>query len=413
MIFQVLLVDDEPHVVESISRLLETKCPYELELHGAYRAQQALEIMQAGRIDLMITDIEMPGMNGLALVRRAKALWPDCACVILSAYSHFEYAYEAMDCAVSGYILKAEEEADILRRLNQVFARLEEGLNHREWQKQGARPNDALRQSLMMKMLYDPQLDEAASRQLMESAGFEPGHAGLIPLMAQARPGQSINLSLLSSALSHYLGEKQERIVFLPQTLSRFFLLIQLRGAQDFLISSLETVQAAIFSTGGQELSFIVSQPWQPAQPLSQVYGKLKRRADQLEGNFELCVMEMNKSTVAGGITVQFLKEYIGEHITEELSLIQLSKITGYNTSYLSRVFSAETHETLVHYIARKRMALITRLMLEPDLSLEQIMEITHFNSRSYFNSFIKKETGLSPKKYRAQVGTKAPEAAQ
>ena len=90
---------------------------------------------------------------------------------------------------------------------------------------------------------------------------------------------------------------------------------------------------------------------------------------------------------------------------------MQLSQITGYNTSYLSRIFSAETHETLVRYIARKRMALIRKLMLDPSLSLEQIMMITHFNSRSYFNSFIKKETGLSPKKYRAQVGTQGPES--
>ena len=83
----------------------------------------------------------------------------------------------------------------------------------------------------------------------------------------------------------------------------------------------------------------------------------------------------------------------------------QLAQITGYNASYLSRMFSTEAHEPLVRYIARKRMELIRRLMLDPSLTLEDIMVMTHFNSRSYFNSFIKKETGLSPKKYRAQVG--------
>ena len=120
--------------------------------------------------------------------------------------------------------------------------------------------------------------------------------------------------------------------------------------------------------------------------------------------------MELEKSSTPGQVTVDFLKKYINEHINEELSLMQLSQITGYNASYLSRIFSAETHETLVKYIARKRMAAIRKLMQDPALSLEQIMTLTNFNSRSYFNSFVKKETGLSPKKYRAQVGVRGQE---
>ena len=63
--------------------------------------------------------------------------------------------------------------------------------------------------------------------------------------------------------------------------------------------------------------------------------------------------------------------------------------------------------------IARKRMAAIRRLMLDPSLTLEQIMTITNFNSRSYFNSFVKKETGLSPKKYRTQVCVQGPDGSK
>lgn len=152
MIFQVLIVDDEPHVVESISALLERQCPYELELHSAYRAQQAIEIMKQGRIDLLLTDIQMPGMDGPTLIREVKRLWPDCTSVVLSAYSHFEYAYEAMHSNVAGYILKTEEEQDILGRLNGILAQIEADLDHREWRQSAVTAADSLRQSLLIKM---------------------------------------------------------------------------------------------------------------------------------------------------------------------------------------------------------------------------------------------------------------------
>lgn len=413
MIFQVLIVDDEPHVVESISALLERQCPYELELHSAYRAQQAIEIMKQGRIDLLLTDIQMPGMDGLTLIREVKRLWPDCTSVVLSAYSHFEYAYEAMHSNVAGYILKTEEEQDILGRLNGILAQIEADLDHREWRQSAVTAADSLRQSLLIKMLYDPQQDEDATRRMIAQIGFDPDHEGLAPLLAQSRAGEDVDVGMLRSSLMHYLDEKLDFMVVAPMTMNRFFILLQLSAEQRFLISTLEMVQASILSTGEQEMAFIVCHPWRPSTPLSQVHAKLRRAAEMLEARFEMCVMELDKSSVSGRVTVRFLKEYIAAHITEDLSLVQLSQVTGYNASYLSRVFSAETHEPLVRYIARKRMAAIRRLMLDPSLTLEQIMTITNFNSRSYFNSFVKKETGLSPKKYRTQVCVQGPDGSK
>ena len=52
----------------------------------------------------------------------------------------------------------------------------------------------------------------------------------------------------------------------------------------------------------------------------------------------------------------------------------------------------------------------ITMLMRDPQLSMQQIMESAGFTTRSYFNQFIKKETGLTPKQYRMRLGTQLPE---
>ena len=96
------------------------------------------------------------------------------------------------------------------------------------------------------------------------------------------------------------MGEKLLFMTLSPLTLERFFLLLQPDAAEEFVISTLETVQAAILSTSGQELAFIVDQPWQMLTPLSQVRSKLKRSAEKLEARFDLCVMGWTNSPPPG-----------------------------------------------------------------------------------------------------------------
>ena len=71
-LFRVLIVDDEPMVVDEVSTLLMSWDNMCLDILMAYTAKDALEIVQKGRIDILITDIEMPEMNGLELMKRAE-----------------------------------------------------------------------------------------------------------------------------------------------------------------------------------------------------------------------------------------------------------------------------------------------------------------------------------------------------
>ena len=111
-----------------------------------------------------------------------------------------------------------------------------------------------------------------------------------------------------------------------------------------------------------------------------------------------------------GELLTERQREFFDLYYNEDLSLSQISDVTGYNPTYLSRLFKEQTGETLIRYITRKRMDHITMLMKDPQLSMQQIMESAGFTTRSYFNQFIKKETGLTPKQYRMRLGTQLPE---
>lgn len=129
---KLLVVDDNKYVVEGIKRQLEwqelgIECVY-----GCYSVPQAMEILKSNVIDLLITDIEMPGQDGFELLKwiREREMMVDT--VLLTSYADFSYARAAVSFQCFEYLLKPVETA-VLR---EVMARLVERRKQRERDRQ-------------------------------------------------------------------------------------------------------------------------------------------------------------------------------------------------------------------------------------------------------------------------------------
>ena len=78
MMYRILIVDDEPYVVDWLSSLLEMKTEFELDICLAYSAEEALNWLKRAKIDIIITDIQMPEMSGIELAQEVRKNWPQC-----------------------------------------------------------------------------------------------------------------------------------------------------------------------------------------------------------------------------------------------------------------------------------------------------------------------------------------------
>ncbi len=122
--FKVIVVDDEAVAVKAICVILEKQCP-EFEIAGtAGNGREALELLQKTSADLILTDVEMPVMSGLELVRQASVKMPDVCFVVVSGYQDFEYARDAFRNGVLDYLTKPIVPSRMLATMKNVEEKL-------------------------------------------------------------------------------------------------------------------------------------------------------------------------------------------------------------------------------------------------------------------------------------------------
>lgn len=104
--FRTLLVDDD-FLVRSYLKTLDSweKAGYEI-VQDVQDGEEALEVMNQEKIDVVMTDISMPLMDGIELIKAAKKSWPEVSVIVLSCHDDFEYVKEAMRLGADEYILK-------------------------------------------------------------------------------------------------------------------------------------------------------------------------------------------------------------------------------------------------------------------------------------------------------------------
>jgi DNA-binding NtrC family response regulator len=121
----ILVVDDEIGLRESLRMILKPL----YEVHTATAGEEALQFIQDNHVDLVLLDLNMPGLSGFGVLKAIKDFRPDIEVIIITGYKSLENAKEAIRLGAEDFIPKPFNVADILAIVAKIFEGRRENLN--------------------------------------------------------------------------------------------------------------------------------------------------------------------------------------------------------------------------------------------------------------------------------------------
>ena len=130
--YKILLVDDEEEVRKSIIKKINWEEEGFLVVGDAENGVEALEKIENLNPDLVFTDIRMPYMDGLELIKEINIRYPLIKSIIFSGFDDFDYAKEAIKMGVIEYVLKPVSAVELTEILRKVHKTLDDELDKKE-----------------------------------------------------------------------------------------------------------------------------------------------------------------------------------------------------------------------------------------------------------------------------------------
>ena len=118
-VYSILLVEDHPAFADALVRILNTDKNLNV-VAVAESAEKALEQIADLKVDLVLSDVSLPRMNGINLVGELRKKYPSLPCIVLSGHLSIEYAHRAIEAGARGYVIK-DNPMSILEGIRRVL----------------------------------------------------------------------------------------------------------------------------------------------------------------------------------------------------------------------------------------------------------------------------------------------------
>lgn len=451
---KLLIVDDEPLIHVSIEFSLKKLETGDIEIFHAYNGPQMFEQMAAVQPQLALVDIQLPGINGLQTIRQAKEQWPDTVYYVMSSYSEFEYAREALRLNVVEYLLKPLDPETLKKVIGQV----------RQWGAERDSKNRLQLESWLEGTLYSSRVCRP----------FPKGYTAMALLYTRDGKNPKADLPAFDGGVSIQLQTDSGTLCCLAARQQA-----PLESLRQMLTDTLPAAGTTLFLTDISENQSVLeaqihlclhAAPIRAFWGIQRVYGQSRLRSaseQEIEdarlwirlgellqggdfsgytGHIQKCGLALRKKTlstrerghllryleaVTGGTIPpdssvgeieQFLTDagnallqnknvdkldlvlaYVAEHYCEDVSLATLAGAFDLTPNYLGGLLKNRVGVKYTDYLTALRLSKAKELLTLSNQSVRVIAEQVGYYSLSYFTKLFQEKEGCTPAEFRSR----------
>lgn len=363
--YTLLIADDETDE-RTLIRFLLNDYKDTFRILEAQNGRDALELLTNNHIDVLLSDIQIPFINGIELVSRTREKNPDIEVLFFSGYDDFSYVKAALSLKAVNYILKPVDPVEFHKLITEIVNRLD-----------------------------SRKIEFSKSEQYIESQFHDIDHK----LSAENSNPASLDdtTNLLLRNIETAIKMKQ------PEKLSDQVHTLLNKYAESPKLSHIY-IRHVCTSLLEMLISALPAQSDEDLQNAAKEIYSFRHFSDiikMIEHYLSLVVNVFEQEQSASNYAIYQIEQYIRIHYNEELTLNMLADLVYLNPNYLSNVFAQVTGCTLNKYIKQIRMENAQKLLLNTNMKITDISQAVGYPNTSYFCKSFQKLFGTTPERFR------------
>lgn len=397
--YKLIIVDDEKLELKLLSKMLDWDS-YGFNLIGTFSSTSSvIDFVLKNKVDLVITDIRMPGRDGIELASALKNISPKTLTIFISAYTDFEYARNAIRLSVVDYVLKPIVVENVVSAINKAKNLLDSNLNDEDISDLPLLP--------AQQAVFEYFADNSSFDKFIQSLKI----CGFTDISFDSCAATfKITIDDFSGYLKNnwkYGADKAYYAILNLISCDEFYYI-----PVNYMFDTINVIAISKIGTFGEfekSLNSTLAEMCESAETILEVSIKTeiisigKNILAELEKARNVLNFPKTESNseLSDSTAIQRAINYINANYHRDITLTEIANYVYLSPYHFSRIFKVKTGEKYIDYLSRVRIEKAKELLSQSEMKITDICVKVGYNSKTHFHKMFKLYTGVTPQEYR------------